>query len=46
MCFKIDLLSKVEPDGVECRKRLDCFTEVFEAFISDVDATTKKIEIE
>jgi hypothetical protein len=45
MYFKIDLQMKVDDDGVECRKRLDCFTYIFHASISNAGAR-KKREIE
>jgi hypothetical protein len=42
----IDLPCKVEADGVECRKRLDCFTQVIYAFLSNVGASKKKREVD
>jgi hypothetical protein len=36
---------KVEVDGVKCRKILECFTQTFNASISN-DAAKKKREIE
>jgi hypothetical protein len=35
----------VDNDGVECRKRLHCFTQVLEAFITDFLGARKKREI-
>jgi hypothetical protein len=46
MYLHIDLLFKVEIDGVECGKRLQCFTQVLYGSISDVGAPRKKKEIE
>jgi hypothetical protein len=42
MYSKLDLQTKIEIDGVECRKRFDCFTQVLEASISNVLAPRKK----
>jgi hypothetical protein len=39
MYCKIGLPFKVEVNAMECRMRLDCFTEVLETFISDAYAT-------
>jgi hypothetical protein len=44
--YAINLLSTVDVDGVDCSKRLYCFTQVVQAFISNVLGARKKKEIE
>jgi hypothetical protein len=41
-----DLLLEFKVEGVECRKRLHCFTQILYAFISDERASRKKRELE
>jgi hypothetical protein len=42
----IDLLTKIEADDVEYRKRLQCFTQALKALITYLRTAKKKREIE